>query len=346
MAQLWRKKHMHQDDPQALERFKTGEFQIIRKKPDNILAMRRPVYDNDHPAQDLVGPEWERWVSEGEGWVSDGKHGFKADPAEEETCWLRYRHVLRGEKDRKQLITDFMGYNTWQAGRGHSSPGENWASDLILECDATVERPEGELTLELSRGPERFQAAFDLKSGRCTLYRVKGLRKEDERREELGSAEARVSRKGTYRLRFANVDERLTVWVDNRLPFEDGVVYRPGGELRPTEENDLNRPASVGSKGAKVAVSRIQLFRDTYYTTAQGGQPSAADIPDFKPDDPKSWSKPPVATFYVQPGHFLCLGDNSPESSDGRSWGLVPQRLLLGRALLVYYPFQRAGRIR
>jgi signal peptidase I len=53
-----------------------------------------------------------------------------------------------------------------------------------------------------------------------------------------------------------------------------------------------------------------------------------------------------VATWYVQPDHFLCMGDNSPESSDGRSWGLVPKRLLLGRAMMVYYPFARAGRIR
>ena len=34
------------------------------------------------------------------------------------------------------------------------------------------------------------------------------------------------------------------------------------------------------------------------------------------------------------------------KSSDGRSWGLVPERLLLGRALLVYWPVNRAGRIR
>ena len=51
-------------------------------------------------------------------------------------------------------------------------------------------------------------------------------------------------------------------------------------------------------------------------------------------------------TLYVQPGHYLCLGDNSQASSDSRDWGLVPERLMLGRALLVYYPFQRAGAIR
>ena len=52
---------------------------------------------------------------------------------------------------------------------------------------------------------------------------------------------------------------------------------------------------------------------------------------------------PSPLTLYVQPGHYLCLGDNSPHSSDGRAWGLVPERLMLGRALVVYYPFWPLG---
>jgi signal peptidase I len=348
LAQLWRKQFMHPDDKAAQELFDQGKFQIIRKSTANLLAMRRLVYDNDHPAKDLTGPEWERWVAAGAGWASDGKRGFtfKREAAEGAGRWLRYRHVLRDSKDQKpQLITDFLGYNTWLTGGGHRSPGENWASDLILEGDVTVDRPQGELTLELSRGPDRFQAAFDLKSGRCTLYRLTGPQGE---RQELQSAETRLNRKGTYRLRFANVDERLTVWVDGRLPFDEGVVYAPVAKLVPTTENDLERPASVGAKDAAVAVSKLKLFRDTYYTTARGNQPSTADQGNFSPEDPGTykWADVRPATFYVQPGHYLCMGDNSPESSDGRSWGLVPQRLLLGRALLVYYPFGRAGRIR
>jgi len=77
--------------------------------------------------------------------------------------------------------------------------------------------------------------------------------------------------------------------------------------------------------------------------------PSRSDAPGVKlgeRDNLEGLGNLPVSTYYVQPGHFLCLGDNSPESSDGRSWGTVPERLLLGRALLVYYPFRRAGRIR
>ncbi|TMQ32216.1 MAG: hypothetical protein E6K70_19800 [Planctomycetota bacterium] len=96
-------------------------------------------------------------------------------------------------------------------------------------------------------------------------------------------------------------------------------------------------------------VSHVKLWRDTYYTanaTRNGNGPDAERNVDLS--NPNDWgplSTLPIRTYYVQPGHFLCLGDNSPESSDGRSWGLVPKRLLLGRALLIYYPFGRVRRI-
>jgi type IV secretory pathway protease TraF len=51
-------------------------------------------------------------------------------------------------------------------------------------------------------------------------------------------------------------------------------------------------------------------------------------------------------TYYVQPGHYLCMGDNSSQSSDGRMWGLVPDRLMLGRAVFIFFPFDRIGFIR
>jgi signal peptidase I len=256
--------------------------------------------------------------------------------------WLRYRHLLRGG-GKRELVTDFMGYNTWEP---HGQPGANWASDLLLECDVTLDKAEGELALEVSKGVDRFQARWDLASGACTLYRLSGGKE-----EKLDSKPTAVHKPGgKYRLRLANVDERLTVWVDSSLPFGDGVPYAAPAPSRrgPREENDLERPAGVGSRGAAVTVRKLKLWRDTYYTTGKGGGPGSADV-SFTPGDPSTWKgleTPPVATFYVQPDHFLCLGDNSPESSDGRSWGTVPKRLMLGRALLVYYPFGRAGAIR
>jgi signal peptidase I len=352
--QLWEKKHMHvqtDDADEAVKLFKSGAFQIIRKSPDTIKAMRRIVYDNDHPAKDLLAVQPPRWADRdgvGDGaWKADDAHGFRLTaPAADKVHWLGYRHILRGQDDKPRLITDFMGYNSWEGQYSrHGSPGENWVGDLILDCDVQADQAQGELTLELSRGVDRFRARWDLATGLCTLLRVQG-----EKEESLTPEPKPTSLKGggAHHLRFANVDQRLTVWVDDALPFGDGVTYPPSETEGPTKENDLE-PASIGLKGTGATVHGLKLWRDTYYTTANDGNPGASDVGRVDPGDPSTWSgmkKPPTKTIYVQPEHYLCMGDNSPESSDGRSWGLVPNRLLLGKALAVYYPFDRFGRIR
>jgi signal peptidase I len=328
------------------------KFEIIRKDPDKILAMRRLVNDNEHQPTDQIGvtlPRW--WPRDEANWNLDNReqprrftHAAQGGALE----WLVYRHIVR-DSGQPELINDFMGYNSAISGP-HSLPRGNWVGDLILECELKVAQPKGRFVLDLSKGVDRFQARWDLATGSCSLIRLA-----DGRETTLTSRPTELRKPGTYRLRFANVDERLVVWVDSALPFGDGVAYPPPRERGPTER-DLE-PAHIGSDGPGITVEGLKLWRDTYYTVAAHGSPSEADADsgerwDFKSPawhDPLSWEplhNLPVRTMYVQPHHFLCLGDNSPESSDGRSWGLVPRRLLLGRALLVYYPLSRAGPIR
>ncbi len=335
-------------------------FQILRKPPAKLLSLRRIVYDNNHQAKDLLERKLPpRWAAEKDRpnelttqdyrskrdlavanqvpWTSDGKFGFqhKGSP-ENEIDWLRYRHLLAQPGQRfalpePQEIRDFMGYN--------QSDDKNWVGDLILEFKAEIKEAKGDLMLELSKGTDRFQARWELSTGTCTLVRLD----KDRGEEELGRKETSVKKPGTYRFRFANVDERLTIWVDGSLPFGDGVAYDPPAETgKPPAErgkptaNDLE-PASIGVRGGAVNVEDLTLWRDTYYTNSSN-----------------------TFTLYVQPGHYLCMGDNSPQSSDSRSWdrqdrhdgkgGLVPERLMLGRALMVYWPFwpanHRAGPIK
>jgi signal peptidase I len=382
--------YMH---PTAQKLWALGKFEILRKPPHVMLALSRPVFDNDHQAKDLVGVLPERWAPQGVvAWAVDGGTGFHHPGNTTGEQWLRYRHVLRptsewgsllkldeirrkekiaeiaGRPHWPQLITDFLGYNSFESAR-HSKPAPNWAGDLMLECNLTVSAAQGEFWMEVNKGVDRFQARFDLTTGVCTLYRNS---EHAAQWQPLASAQTTVKGPGTYALRFANFDERLTVWVGRELPFGDGKEYAPPAKVGPDPEsaetekarannfldgiknNDL-QPAGLCSVGAVVEVRNIKLLRNTYYTgfkTDPRGMLQSDHHPQITGEDwklPRAWG--PLrdlkgCTIYVYPGHYLCMGDNSQESSDGREWGLVPERLMLGRALLVYFPFDRAGTIK
>jgi signal peptidase I len=49
----------------------------------------------------------------------------------------------------------------------------------------------------------------------------------------------------------------------------------------------------------------------------------------------------PDRTFTVPQDGYFALGDNSYNSYDSRYWGAVPEANLVGRGLLVYWPFDR-----
>jgi signal peptidase I len=39
--------------------------------------------------------------------------------------------------------------------------------------------------------------------------------------------------------------------------------------------------------------------------------------------------------------HYFAMGDNSPNSSDSRTWGFVPKNAIIGKAVVIYYPFTK-----
>jgi len=336
-------------------------FELIRKPDNQVLAMKRIVYDNDHQAQDLIKlgvPP--RWKTSGTGWDAAVAGQTSYNHTGPERAFLKYEHLVVKNKAIPDVlssrtrdlpknasdfiptsvvpskITNLLGYNSGVRGDFHyndrgtenSDNNDHWVGDLIVECKAMIADPTATVILDLARGPSRFQAQFA--NGTVKLVRTGAGGK------ELASRPTTMTKAGQYALRFANVDCRLRVWVDDKaIDFgkESDYAYEAPKTFDNadskhegwTTANDINEPAAIEVQG-NVTISNITLWRDTYYTHNESG-PRGGDLD----------------TYYVHPGHFLCFGDNSAQSSDGRTWGQVPERLMLGRAVFVFWPFARIG---
>jgi signal peptidase I len=343
----WQFRYMYTKDQKAKDYFKEGKFQIVRKDPDQILAVKRIVFNLDRQPKSREGVRKTRWhpdPSDGTGWQME-EAGFKHTG--DTPGWVLYQHIDPWDDStlKPYYIVDSIGYNTRDNNRPFvDNPGDHWVSDLLVECTAEIGSPDAEVTLELAKGRDRFQAVFT--KGECKLFRVTAAEDGSEERREMGSHATKMTKGGKYALRLADVDCRLTVWVDNKVvPFgRDQTDYTPPDPSRkfePYEPNDLQRPARVGARG-DVKVAKVSLWRDLLYTCAwdrvgEKRKPLEPDPTDY----PRSCDI--VQTYYVQPGHYLMFGDNSNSSADSRSWGLVPKRLMLGKAVMVYWPFGRMG---
>ena len=342
--------------------FGTGGFEIVRKGEAQLLADARTVWDNDQQPDELVGKVPTRWYIPGDskGWQADNAAKPKSFSHSGTESWIRYRQLSMPWKTTEEdpvdpvpktdfadlarqqptYIDNYLGYN---GGREYdpdakkavlrdSSADRLWVGDLLLECEATL-GGDGEVTLELSKGVNRCRATFG--GGKVTLSRS------GPGSENFGepSRPYKVAA-GKHKIRFGNVDCRLWVWVDGKridfgtegdyLPptpdqekvFED-LVPNAEGNLLPgrgvqsegwTYRNDVAAPASIGAKG-EVTVRAVKLMRDIYYTRS-------------------SSDKDGTDLFYVQPGHYLCLGDNSAQLRQPHV-GTVPERLMLGKACRV-----------
>jgi len=340
---LWRPDSMYKNNQKAIDLFEKsraagfpegqGGFEIVRKGVDHLLADRRIVWDNDQQPGELAGKFPPRWFAApgAKNWNGDNPQlpkNFTHTGDEQE--WIRYRHLIypweapgTAAEVKPALIDNLLGYNS-EVGRyrdtGNSTQSRSnehereWVGDLVLECEAVVDAG-GEVTLELSKGMNRFQATFG--NGAVKLASTGPGAK------EFGSRPCKVTN-STYTLRFANVDSRLQAWVNGKhIDFGTDADYLPGSTVPNVPnaqgswpDNDMEAPASIGAKGG-VTVRGLKLSRDVFYTHGQSG----------------------AYIYYVQPGHYLCLGDNSAQSSDSRTWGAVPERLMLGKAVFVFWPF-------
>lgn len=171
-------------------------------------------------------------------------------------------------------------------------------------------------------------------------------------------------------VQFSHADQRLQAWIDGELVASGEYDWTPDERIRMatlhTLDDLLKQENGVGLggeivrgknifedrklylkpqikwtfEGSPVTLDRVRVDRDLYYQ------------PDTTPGQMPSRGSSPWQPVLLNQDQFFVCGDNSPASHDGRkweapdpwvkpiddTWGVVPRKLMLGKAFFVYYP--------
>ncbi|HEY5079190.1 MAG TPA: signal peptidase I [Opitutaceae bacterium] len=99
----------------------------------------------------------------------------------------------------------------------------------------------------------------------------------------------------------------------------------------------------VGVPGDTLEVKGTTLYRDGAPIEGSAAFDANARRLGKYPGYVASGLLTPGSTVHVEPGNYFAMGDNSPNSADGRVWGFVPEKEVMGRPLFTYYPVARWG---
>ncbi len=211
---------------------------------------------------------------------------YQADAtSEDQWVELRYKHLVPypdqwnaivndeplPREPRSTLITDFCSYNTSQVtekSRYGDHVHENrtawsqqhWVGDLTISANLEVASAKGEIRFELIKGGLPHQCIINLETGIARFTR------DDQTLLEHATP---IKGPGRYQVDFANVDDRLTLWVNGRSVYESGVEYERGDEIPIPTAADLS-PVGIAVRNGSVTVSDLVLKRDIYYTQTPG----------------------------------------------------------------------------
>ena len=360
-----------------------GREEILRKDdPEKQQLIQIPVYDDGRPPRDLIAAGWpNRWagvertaqpgLNDVAGW-SEMENGWLLDEVNRtyslsaaqarggQKFWLRYRHFVpdyqtwarfqNGDplEPFPQLIGDYCGYNTVSYNIEPADPEEVfWVGDLTLSGQAKIGEigPGAQFVLELTHGVHWYRCRITPHDGQAHLVRVDASLDADEE-IPMASASTPLKGPGTYQFRFANVDDRLCLWINNRLiDFGTGAEYDSSqvhGSL--PEENDYT-PVGIAAQSLEIQLSNLFLERDIYYRGAYQARPADSlllrNVAEWQKAYLNHRREADYLEFKIPDDHFFVLGDNSPHSLDGRFWqeqSTVPRSAFVGKAFYVYWP--------
>ncbi len=169
-------------------------------------------------------------------------------------------------------------------------------------------------------------------------------------------AEARYIPSGSM-LQTLQINDRLIIeklgYHFNNPQRGDIIVFNPTDTLKKQNFKDAFIKRIIGLPGETVEVKGGRVFIN--------GQPLAENyVPNGQPTlvEPGQCQLPTVESYLSKPVEpylskavtvpddtYLVLGDNRNSSYDGRCWGVVPRKNIIGRAFVRFWPLGRVGGI-
>ena len=206
-----------------------------------------------------------------------------------------------------------------------------YCSDLMVRFYAASSELDGVIGISLSKYQTYYKAWVDY-SGEMVIAKVS-----EGKETVLDSKTIKMWALGkSVLVKFANVDHQLIFeFGPEKLVYDLG---RSADDAGPRKTNVEPQVKIFGS--GRLTLSHIGIFRDVHYTARK-----FANSGDFG----RAIEGNPLT---LRKDEFFVLGDNSPNSEDGRWWeqagrgnnnifyrkGIVPRDYLVGKAMLVYWP--------
>jgi signal peptidase I len=292
-------------------------------------------YDQRFPSQDTQAESWQadspkRWAirrkgKSGEAILKDAGRGeastyaiFKDPSLLAPNAFIAAPAPRRTKISYVGEIRDTYGYNTtWKEGSaGYSSDGENIVVDLKLTAEVIPLGRKGPVVLALTENNIPLRVSLPTDGDQYLIERSAGDH--------------------TKVVKVIGKAAPLTVGAINKvvLAFWDRHVRLivNGEEVMTWDDSDpktqpVNSGAYLESSESGAIFQKVKLHRDIYYFL-------------YSPDSPPAnteWDAEKREIIIPQDTYFA-LGDNCPNSSDGRKWGYLHKGHLVGRAFIVFWP--------
>ncbi len=127
--------------------------------------------------------------------------------------------------------------------------------------------------------------------------------------------------------------------VGTGFVFSTGKIPRIAGSFG--DEYLIKR--LVGVPGDTLEVRGTALFRNGAPITGSPEFEANANRSGHYPGYEAAGLLQAGSTVHVEAGTYFAMGDNSPNSFDGRFWGFVPAKEAIGPPMFIYYPLARWG---